>query len=72
MPHDLTRITLGELISNPDTIVQRHAHGIVKRLRGRWSDEGRRAILAFGEQHPDFMDAWREDKRLHPEKYSKK
>lgn len=30
---DLTRITLGELISHPDTIVQRHAHGIVKRLK---------------------------------------
>lgn len=35
MTPDITRITLGELISDPDTVVQRHAHGIVKRLRAR-------------------------------------
>jgi hypothetical protein len=32
-PSDITRRTLGELISDPDPVIQRHAHGIVKRLR---------------------------------------
>lgn len=35
MTPDITRLTLGELISDPDTVVQRHAHGIIKRLRAR-------------------------------------
>ena len=40
-------------------------------MKVKFTEEGRKKILNFGEQHPDFKAAHREQKRLHPEMYKK-
>lgn len=42
-----------------------------KMHKVRFSEEGRRRVLNYGEQSSGFKDAHKEEKRLYPEKYAK-